>query len=125
MKDVNLRRRLELEAYSAIIMAFRSQGDLSWKKENILLDLRAALKISDERHKQEIQKSEQSLGIPSSASSSSNSHAPKYFILFYFIILFSYWLIDYNFLRCFLRRKAVEGSDEEQENAEQEQPKPK
>eukprot|EP01103_Thecamoeba_quadrilineata_P017862 TRINITY_DN651_c0_g1_i4.p1 TRINITY_DN651_c0_g1~~TRINITY_DN651_c0_g1_i4.p1 ORF type:complete len:361 (-),score=142.29 TRINITY_DN651_c0_g1_i4:52-1134(-) len=34
--------------------AFRAQGELTWKKEKILQELRSVLKISDERHKMEL-----------------------------------------------------------------------
>lgn len=37
-------RRLELEAYSAIISAFRAQGDLSREKKKVLQDLQQMLR---------------------------------------------------------------------------------
>jgi hypothetical protein len=55
------KRQLELEAYSAIVTAFKAQGELTWKKENILQDLRAILKVSDERHKMELKRAEETL----------------------------------------------------------------
>jgi len=56
------KRQLEFEAYAALISAFRAQGELSWKKETILQDLRTILKISDERHKMEIKRADETLG---------------------------------------------------------------
>jgi len=55
------KRQLELEAYASIVTAFRSQGELTWKKESILQELRTVLKVSEERHKMEIKRSEQTL----------------------------------------------------------------
>uniref|UniRef100_T1J4R7 Bromo domain-containing protein n=1 Tax=Strigamia maritima TaxID=126957 RepID=T1J4R7_STRMM len=49
-------RRLELEAYSAIVSAFRAQGDLSKDKKKILQDLCSVLSISTERHRAEIRR---------------------------------------------------------------------
>jgi len=49
-------RQLETEAYCALISAFRAQGELTWKKASILEDLRQILKISDERHKLELER---------------------------------------------------------------------
>jgi len=57
----SLKRQLELEAYASIVTAFRSQGELTWKKESILQELRNILKISDERHKIEVKRAEESL----------------------------------------------------------------
>jgi len=53
-----IRRQLELEAYSAVIAAFKSQGELTWRKETVLHDLRTLLKISDVRHTQELKRLE-------------------------------------------------------------------
>jgi hypothetical protein len=55
------KRQLEVEAYASIVAAFRAQGDLTWKKESILQDLRAVLKISDERHRMETRQAEEVL----------------------------------------------------------------
>ncbi len=55
------RRQLEQEAYAAVITAFKAQGELTWKKETILQELRAVLKISDERHKMEGKRAEETL----------------------------------------------------------------
>jgi len=49
-------RKLEIEAYCAVISAFRAQGELTWKKEKTLHELRHLLKIADERHKMEMQR---------------------------------------------------------------------
>ena len=38
-------RQLELEAYSAVLTAFRAQGDLSRDKKNILQDLQNVLRL--------------------------------------------------------------------------------
>jgi len=46
----------EVEGYGAILSAFRAQGELTWKKEQTLQELRAFLKISDERHKMEVKR---------------------------------------------------------------------
>ncbi|XP_063701708.1 BRCA2-interacting transcriptional repressor EMSY [Culicoides brevitarsis] len=48
-----LLRNYELEAYSSVMNAFRSQGDLTDDKTRILKDLRVAFHISDDRHKAE------------------------------------------------------------------------
>jgi hypothetical protein len=55
------KRQLELEAYAAIVTAFRAQGELTWKKESTLHDLRIILKVSDDRHKMEIKRTEETL----------------------------------------------------------------
>ncbi|XP_015756610.1 PREDICTED: BRCA2-interacting transcriptional repressor EMSY-like [Acropora digitifera] len=49
-------RRLELEAYSSIISAFRAQGELSRTKKKILQDLGTQLSISTERHRAEVRR---------------------------------------------------------------------
>ncbi|KAK3588450.1 hypothetical protein CHS0354_025106, partial [Potamilus streckersoni] len=49
-------RRIELEAYSATVSAFRAQGDLSKEKKRLLLDLQNTLSISTERHRAEIRR---------------------------------------------------------------------
>lgn len=56
------KRQLELEAYAAVVLALRAQGELTWKKEQLLHDLRQVLKISDERHRMEITRAEEALG---------------------------------------------------------------
>lgn len=47
---------LEHEAYSAIISAFRAQGELSWEKIQCLEDLRGHLHISEQYHRSEVQR---------------------------------------------------------------------
>eukprot|EP01102_Stenamoeba_stenopodia_P020017 TRINITY_DN767_c0_g1_i2.p1 TRINITY_DN767_c0_g1~~TRINITY_DN767_c0_g1_i2.p1 ORF type:complete len:472 (-),score=107.79 TRINITY_DN767_c0_g1_i2:72-1487(-) len=47
-------RQLEIEAYSAVISAFRAQGELTWQKDRILQELRSVLKVSDEKHRLEL-----------------------------------------------------------------------
>ncbi|KAL6078401.1 ENT domain-containing protein [Balamuthia mandrillaris] len=49
-------KRLEVEAYCAVLSAFRAQGELTWKKESIMQDLRDILRISEERHRMEIKR---------------------------------------------------------------------
>ncbi|KAK6194536.1 hypothetical protein SNE40_000155 [Patella caerulea] len=49
-------RRLELEGYSAVLSAFRAQGDLTKEKKKILLDLQNILSISTERHRAEVRR---------------------------------------------------------------------
>ncbi|XP_045200175.2 BRCA2-interacting transcriptional repressor EMSY-like [Mercenaria mercenaria] len=49
-------RRVELEAYSAIVSAFRAQGDLNKEKKKILHDLQQFLSISTERHRAEVRR---------------------------------------------------------------------
>eukprot|EP00794_Sanderia_malayensis_P010802 gene10802-11956_t len=49
-------RRLELDAYSSIITAFRAQGDLSREKKGALNDLATYLSISTERHRAEVRR---------------------------------------------------------------------
>mmetsp|Transcript_19721 Transcript_19721/g.27503 ORF Transcript_19721/g.27503 Transcript_19721/m.27503 type:complete len:302 (-) Transcript_19721:1399-2304(-) len=61
------KRRLELEAYAAIVSAFKAQGELTWRKESILVELRSLLKISEERHRQELRRVDDS--VPSLSSS--------------------------------------------------------
>lgn len=61
------KRRLELEAYAAIVSAFKAQGELTWRKESILVELRSLLKVSEERHRQELRRVDDS--IPSLSSS--------------------------------------------------------
>jgi len=55
------KRQLELEAYASVIAALRAQGELTWKKETLLHDLRSVLKISDERHRMELKQAEETL----------------------------------------------------------------
>eukprot|EP01114_Cavostelium_apophysatum_P019146 TRINITY_DN6086_c0_g1_i1.p1 TRINITY_DN6086_c0_g1~~TRINITY_DN6086_c0_g1_i1.p1 ORF type:complete len:335 (+),score=89.59 TRINITY_DN6086_c0_g1_i1:111-1115(+) len=57
----NPRRQMELEAYAAVISAFKVQGELTWKKEMVLQDLRAILKVSEERHRMELKRAEDTL----------------------------------------------------------------
>eukprot|EP01117_Protostelium_nocturnum_P004153 TRINITY_DN1545_c0_g1_i1.p1 TRINITY_DN1545_c0_g1~~TRINITY_DN1545_c0_g1_i1.p1 ORF type:complete len:310 (+),score=112.90 TRINITY_DN1545_c0_g1_i1:166-1095(+) len=52
------KRRLENEAYAAVLTAFRVQGELTWEKESLLQDLRYHLKIADERHRVETKRLE-------------------------------------------------------------------
>ncbi|RDX79262.1 Protein EMSY-LIKE 1, partial [Mucuna pruriens] len=48
----NLIRRAEMEAYNSILRAFRYQSnELSWEKEMLLTDLRKELRISDDYHR--------------------------------------------------------------------------
>lgn len=49
-------RRMELEAYSSIVSAFRAQGDLTKDKKKILQDLQSTLSISTERHRAEVRR---------------------------------------------------------------------
>ncbi|XP_041352455.1 BRCA2-interacting transcriptional repressor EMSY-like isoform X2 [Gigantopelta aegis] len=49
-------RRIELEAYSSIITAFRAQGDLTKEKKSMLQDLQTVLSISTERHRAEVRR---------------------------------------------------------------------
>uniref|UniRef100_A0A7S4PFI8 ENT domain-containing protein n=1 Tax=Paramoeba aestuarina TaxID=180227 RepID=A0A7S4PFI8_9EUKA len=51
-----LLARLEREAYSSLISAFAAQGELSWKKEQSLLDVRNLLHIPDDYHRLEMQR---------------------------------------------------------------------
>jgi len=51
-------RQLEIEAYSAVISAFRAQGELTWHKDRLLQDLRSVLKISDDKHRLELMRVE-------------------------------------------------------------------
>ncbi|XP_030837328.1 BRCA2-interacting transcriptional repressor EMSY-like [Strongylocentrotus purpuratus] len=49
-------RRLELEAYSSVISAFRAQGDLTPEKKSLLRSVASTLSISTERHKAEVRR---------------------------------------------------------------------
>lgn len=49
-------RRLELDAYSAIVTAFRAQGDVDKSKKSILNELSNHLSISTERHRAEVRR---------------------------------------------------------------------
>ncbi|XP_048746376.2 BRCA2-interacting transcriptional repressor EMSY-like [Ostrea edulis] len=49
-------RRMELDAYSSIVSAFRAQGDLTKEKKKILQDLQSTLSISTERHRAEVRR---------------------------------------------------------------------
>lgn len=49
-------RKLELEAYAAIVSAFRAQGELTKDKKKLLQELSAVLSISLERHRAEIRR---------------------------------------------------------------------
>ncbi|XP_071509195.1 BRCA2-interacting transcriptional repressor EMSY-like [Diadema antillarum] len=51
-----LLRRLELEAYSSMVSAFRAQGDLSAEKKQLLRNVASTLGISTERHKAEVRR---------------------------------------------------------------------
>jgi ENT domain len=46
-------RRLESEAYSAVVSAFRAQGELTWRKEQILAALRGVLHVCAAEHESE------------------------------------------------------------------------
>ena len=52
----NTLRQLEVEAYSALISTFFAQGELTWRKEQLLQEARWALKISDDMHRRELQR---------------------------------------------------------------------
>mmetsp|Transcript_41201 Transcript_41201/g.63498 ORF Transcript_41201/g.63498 Transcript_41201/m.63498 type:complete len:107 (-) Transcript_41201:125-445(-) len=54
--DANSIRQLEVEAYSALISSFYAQGELTWRKEQLLQEARWALKISDDLHRRELQR---------------------------------------------------------------------
>ncbi len=47
-------RELENHAYSAVVSAFRAQGELTWTKLKILDDLKAVLHVSQQRHRAEL-----------------------------------------------------------------------
>ncbi|XP_065645003.1 BRCA2-interacting transcriptional repressor EMSY isoform X3 [Hydra vulgaris] len=49
-------RRLELDAYSAVVTAFRAQGDVNRSKKCVLTDLANHLSISTERHRAEVRR---------------------------------------------------------------------
>ncbi|XP_041483515.1 BRCA2-interacting transcriptional repressor EMSY-like [Lytechinus variegatus] len=49
-------RRLELEAYSSVISAFRAQGDLTPEKKSLLRTIATTLSVSTERHKAEVRR---------------------------------------------------------------------
>ncbi|XP_023216198.1 BRCA2-interacting transcriptional repressor EMSY-like isoform X1 [Centruroides sculpturatus] len=49
-------RKLELEAYAAIVSAFRAQGELTKDKKKLLQELSTVLSISLERHRAEIRR---------------------------------------------------------------------
>ncbi|KAH3805994.1 BRCA2-interacting transcriptional repressor EMSY-like isoform X5 [Dreissena polymorpha] len=49
-------RRVELEAYSSVVSAFRAQGDLNKEKKKMLYDLQHFLSISTERHRAEVRR---------------------------------------------------------------------
>ena len=57
-KDESKRilRRIELEAYSALVTALRAQGELDRRKKRLLRDLGEQLSISTERHRAEIRR---------------------------------------------------------------------
>lgn len=48
--------RAEVEAYCALVSAFRAQGELTWKKAQLLQDLRQVLRVPEERHKMELKR---------------------------------------------------------------------
>jgi len=70
------RRQLELDAYASVITAFKAQGELTWKKETLLQDLRAILKISDDRHKMEAKRAEETLVYASIAPTTKKQKQP-------------------------------------------------
>ncbi|KAJ3677657.1 hypothetical protein LUZ60_003381 [Juncus effusus] len=44
---------LERDAYTAVLRAFKAQGDsITWDKENLITDLRRELRVSDEEHRE-------------------------------------------------------------------------
>lgn len=47
-------RKYELEAYSAVVTAFRAQGDLDLERKKILRDLASVMSIPLERHRAEV-----------------------------------------------------------------------
>ncbi|CAB3992276.1 BRCA2-interacting transcriptional repressor EMSY-like isoform X1 [Paramuricea clavata] len=49
-------RRIELEAYSALVTALRAQGELDRRKKRLLRELGEQLSISTERHRAEIRR---------------------------------------------------------------------
>jgi len=70
------RRQLELDAYAAVVTAFKAQGELTWKKYSLLQDLRAVLKISDDRHKMEAKRAEDTLSYASLTPTKKNKQQP-------------------------------------------------
>ncbi|KAG9456690.1 hypothetical protein H6P81_001198 [Aristolochia fimbriata] len=45
--------RLEQEAYSAVLRAFKAQSDaITWEKESLITELRKELRVSDEEHRE-------------------------------------------------------------------------
>ncbi|KAF3319814.1 Protein EMSY-LIKE 3 [Carex littledalei] len=45
--------RLEREAYTSVLRAFKAQADaISWEKENLITDLRRELRLSDDEHRE-------------------------------------------------------------------------
>ncbi|KAE9593889.1 putative ENT domain, protein EMSY-LIKE, plant [Lupinus albus] len=49
----SLIRQAERDAYSTVLRAFKYQTeDLSWEKQELMIDLRKELRISDDEHKQ-------------------------------------------------------------------------
>ncbi|XP_064639042.1 BRCA2-interacting transcriptional repressor EMSY-like isoform X2 [Lineus longissimus] len=49
-------RRVELDAYSGVVSAFRAQGDLTKDKKKLLQELQHILSISTERHRAEVRR---------------------------------------------------------------------
>jgi len=54
--DSSTMRQMEVEAYSALVSALFSQGELTWRKEQMLQEVRWALNISDDLHRRELQR---------------------------------------------------------------------
>ncbi|RWW16596.1 hypothetical protein GW17_00019520 [Ensete ventricosum] len=45
--------RLEQDAYSSVLRAFKAQSDaITWEKEDLITELRKELRVSDEEHRE-------------------------------------------------------------------------
>ncbi len=45
-------RKLELEAYAAVVRAFGAQSEFfTWEKERLMADLRKELRVTEEQHR--------------------------------------------------------------------------
>eukprot|EP00698_Gefionella_okellyi_P005679 TRINITY_DN15147_c0_g1_i1.p1 TRINITY_DN15147_c0_g1~~TRINITY_DN15147_c0_g1_i1.p1 ORF type:complete len:320 (-),score=45.76 TRINITY_DN15147_c0_g1_i1:38-865(-) len=68
-----------MDAYASVLTAFRAQGELTWRKEAILQDLRDVLRIAQERHRTELQRiaAENSVSYlpPESYQTTSGAHS--------------------------------------------------
>lgn len=69
-------RRLEVEAYCAVVSAFRAQGELTWKKAQLLQDLRQVLRVPEERHKMELKRVTDDETLAELAKLSAGLHTP-------------------------------------------------